>query len=386
VRTRAESAGRSAAIAVLVLLIAVLAYQTWLRFSEALDFNIYLVAARAFWKGENPYAIGTAAPFIYPLFLCFVLWPLLHIPLGLAAVVWFVLSLLALATAAGLTLRISGPINVNRAVVAAAIVFVLLAEVLQNNFRNGQVNFLVLAATLGFAWCWSRGRRTLASGWLAVAIAVKVTPAIFLIFLARRRDWRTLLTTIAMTMVLTMALPAAVAGPRIFDDYREYAREFVGDRVTSASGIIIERRPFSVVGALHRFTDISWPFDAVMVGLGVLLISALVIDRGQWTTGQGTTALVCFYLVTMLLATPMSEVHHLAFVRPGLLWLTYRALGGELSRGRMAALAFAIAALMLRRHFHIAGFIGVASAWVLLAVEVRSAPAGPGVISSNSQL
>ena len=371
-RTRAESAGRSAAIAVLVLLIAVLAYQTWLRFSEALDLNIYLVAARAFWEGENPYAIGTAAPFIYPLFLCFVLWPLIHIPLELAAVAWFVLSLLALATAAGLTLKISGSINVNRAVIAAAIVFVLLAEVLQNNFRNGQVNFIVLAATIAFAWCWTRGRRTLASGWLAVAIAVKVTPAIFLIFLARRRDWRTLVTTIAMTMVLTMALPAVVAGPRIVNDYREYAREFVGDRVTSASGIIVERRPFSVAGALHRFTAISWPFDAVMLGLGVLLITGLVIDRGRPATGQATTALVCFYLVAMLLATPMSEVHHLAFVLPGLLWLTYRALGGELSRGHLAALAFVVAALMLRRHFHIAGFIGVASAWALLAVEVRS--------------
>jgi alpha-1,2-mannosyltransferase len=368
---RATSAGRTAAIAILVLLVAVLAYQTWLRFSSAIDLNTYLVATRAFWQGENPYATPTATPFIYPLFLCVLLWPLAQIPLALAGVVWFVLSLSALGAAVRTVLRISGPPDAARAVVATAIVCVLLAEVLQNNFRNGQINFLVLACTLAFAWYWSRGRRGLASCWLAAGIAIKVTPGIFLLWLARRRDWRTLGAVTAVTLVLTTALPAVIVGPRIVDDTHEYARTFVSDRVTSASGVIVERRPFSVVGALHRFTDVAWPYDAIMLGVGVLLITGLLADRGAPASDPRTVPLFCLYLVATLLATPMSEVHHLAFVIPGLVWLTYRALAGELSRAGLAGLAFVIAALMLRRHAHAAGFIGVVGLWALLAAEAQ---------------
>ena len=53
---------------------------------------------------------------------------------------------------------------------AIAIVCVLLTEVLQNKLRNAQINFLVLACTLAFAWYWSRGRTWPAAGWLAVRL------------------------------------------------------------------------------------------------------------------------------------------------------------------------------------------------------------------------
>ena len=173
----------------------------------------------------------------------------------------------------------------------------------------------------------------------------------------------------ALALGLTIALPAVVAGPRVVEDFRGYMQTFVGDRVTSASGVIVERRPFSVSGALHRFTDVSWPFDAVVLGLGVLLLTAFLFDRGRPAAGQGAAVLVGLYLVAALLATPMSEVHHLAFVLPGLVWLMYRALAGELSRARLATLAFIIAALMLRRSFHGAAFVGVVGLWLLLAAE-----------------
>ena len=360
------------AISVLILLIAVLAYQSWWRFNPGLDLNIYLEAARAFWNGANPYAIAMPAAFIYPPFVCVLLWPLAQLPLEVAAVIWFVLSLIALGAALGMILRISGPVDVSRAVVACAIVCVLLTEVLQNNLRNAQINFLVLACTLTFAWYWSRGRKGLASGWLAVAIAIKITPGIFLIWLARRRDWRTLVATTAIALGLTIALPAVVAGPLIVDDFRGYVQTFIGDRVTVGPDAMVERRPFSVVGALHRFTDVSWPFDAVVLGLGVLLVTGLLFDRGSPVAGQETAALVSLYLVTALLATPMSEVHHLALILPGIVWLMYRALAGEVSRGRVAVLAFVLAALMLRRSFHAAAIVGVASAWILLAAECRT--------------
>ena len=351
------------------MLIAVLAYQAWWRFSYNLDLHIYMEATRVFWSGENPYAAALPAPFIYPPFVCFILWPLAQLPFGAAAVIWFGLSVIGLGAALGLILRISGPIDTTRAVVAAAIVCVLLTEILQNNLRNAQINFLVLACTAAFAWYWSRGRKGLASVWLAVAIAAKITPGIFLLWLARRRDWRTLGATMAIVLALTIALPAVVAGPRIVDDVRGYVDTFIGARAAGGTEMTIEHRPFSIVGAMHRFTGVAWPFDAVMLGLGVLLVTGLVFDRGSPAGSKETAGLVSLYLVAALLATPMSEVHHLAFILPGIVWLTYRALGGEMTGGRIAVLAVVIAALMLRRSFTAAAIVGVFGAWILLALE-----------------
>jgi len=358
------------AVALAALPIAVLAYQSWLRFGPAIDFAVYRDATAAFWHGANPYAADTPAPFIYPLFLCVVLWPLTQVPLGVAGVIWFVASGLALGLALAVTLRLDGPVRVVRAVTAAAIVCILQAAILQGNFRNGQINFLVLGCTLAFAWCWSRQRRWLASFWLAVAIALKITPGIFLIMLARRRDWRAIAAAMGVAVVLMIGVPLVAAGPRIFDDYGGYASAFLAERAGSGADPIVERRPFSVAGALHRFTDISWPFDSVMLGLAMLAITALLVDRRPLAGDRRITGSVCLYLVTALLATPMSEVHHLAFVLPALVWLTYRTLGGEMSREQIAALICIFAALMARRVFHVAVFAGVVGLWALLAIAL----------------
>ena len=370
----ARSGSLVAALAALFLLVAVLAYQSWWRFSSNLDLNIYLEATRAFWSGANPYTAPLPAPFIYPPFVCFILWPLAQLPLEWAAVIWFVLSVIALGTALGLILRISGPIDMTRAVVACAIVCVLLTEILQNNLRNAQINFLVLSCTAAFAWFWLRGRKGVAAVWLAVAIAVKITPGIFLLWLARRRDWRTLGVTTAIVLALTIAVPAVAAGPRIVDDVRGYAETFIGARAAGGADMTVEHRPFSIVGAMHRFTGVAWPFDAVILGLGVLLVTGLVFDRGAPTAGTDAAGVVCLYLVAALLATPLSEVHHLAFILPGIVWLTYRALAGEMTRSRIAVLAFVVAALILRRSFTAAAIVAVSSTWILLALESARRP------------
>jgi alpha-1,2-mannosyltransferase len=379
---RASSRTVTAAISALVLLTAVLAYQSWWRFNPGLDLNIYLEATRAFWNGQNPYTIATPAPFVYPLFVCLMLWPLAQLPLEMAAVIWFAVSLACLGAALALLLGLSGRMNPGRALVACAIVCVLLTEILQNNLRNAQINFLVLACTAAFAWYWSRGLRGLASCCLAVAIAIKITPAVFLLWLARRRDWRTLVLTAAIAGGLTLVAPAVVAGPRALDDMRGYVETFIGG-VQPGYGTTSERRPFSVVGALHRFTNLSWPFDTVVLGLSVLLVTVLVFDRGS-PGGEATAPLVSLYLVAVLLVTPLSEVHHLAFILPGVVWLTYRALSGELSRPRLAVLAFVIGALLLRRSFHAAAIAAVSSAWFLLAAECSSPRRARGSLPADT--
>ncbi len=51
---------------------------------EGYDFTSYLLASRAFWHGLNPYLVSTDFPFIYPLPVCVLVYPLTLIPYNTA--------------------------------------------------------------------------------------------------------------------------------------------------------------------------------------------------------------------------------------------------------------------------------------------------------------
>ena len=213
---------RWAVIAVIVLaaLVAVIGWQTWQKASRPTDFAMYLEASRAHWSGGDPYAVGEGAPFIYPLFLCVIMWPFWHLPLAANVATWFVLSVAAAASAIAIFAKLHEHLGTHRLLVAIAIVSVFLADVVQSNLRNGQVNFVVLFACAAFAWYWVRNRGWVSSAWLGAAIALKITPALFLVFLAVNRQWRRLGEAVAFAAVFSHGLPWLVAGSRAWSDTR----------------------------------------------------------------------------------------------------------------------------------------------------------------------
>ena len=164
--TEAKSRGNhgrlwvSIALVVLAAVFAVFAAQTVGKASRAggNDFTSYLLASRALWQGENPYTTATAFPFIYPLFLCVVLAPFTWLPYPVSAALWYVLSAGALIGTLTLTVHLHGPRGRPDALIATlAIVALCSAGTVQNNLLNGQINFLVLAICLLFAWCYLEG-------------------------------------------------------------------------------------------------------------------------------------------------------------------------------------------------------------------------------------
>src|SRR5258705_8191524 len=86
------------------------------------------------------------------------------------------------------------------ALVAPAVIYL---EPIRSNFDFGQINVVLM--TLVIADCvprrtpWPRGMM------LGVAIALKLTPAVFLLYFLLRRDTRTLLVTATSAVVATLA-------------------------------------------------------------------------------------------------------------------------------------------------------------------------------------
>ena len=137
------------------------------------------------------------------------------------------------------------PAWLRRAWLAAALVApaVVYLEPIRANFEFGQINVVLM--TLVIADCvprrtpWPRGML------LGLAIALKLTPAVFLLYFLLRRDTRALLTTAASVAVATLAGFALA-----WRDSIEYWTETV--RNTDRIGAATLNTNQNIAGALAR--------------------------------------------------------------------------------------------------------------------------------------
>ena len=126
------------------------------------------------------------------------------------------------------------------AIVAPAVIYL---EPIRSNFDFGQINVVLM--TLVIADCvprrtpWPRGML------LGVAIALKLTPAVFLLYFLLRRDTRALLVTAASAVVATLAGFAFA-----WRDSSEYWTETV--RNTDRIGTATLNTNQNIAGALAR--------------------------------------------------------------------------------------------------------------------------------------
>jgi len=344
------------------LLAAIFAAQAWTRAMRASgnDLTTYLAAARAFWDGLNPYLVNAPFPFIYPLFLCVAIWPFALLPYGVAVGAWYLLAVLALASATAPLRTLARAVPDSRQwLVATAIVALAFADVLQNNLVNGQVNPVVLALCVAFAWLHARGRRLAAGAALGAAIAIKITPAILLLYLVKRQDWRTVAWTVGAMLACGVVLPYLVAGPSIWNEYYHYAQTFLTDRLVDSAEIVSHRRAFGLVEVVRQLTGSALAAD-IWIAAAVVAVALWFVDRVDRAHA------FALYLAASLLISPMSEVHHLIYLWPALVLLTGEALDGRLTaRSTIGLMAVLIAALAIR-HVPFAAFVAVAGTCLLI--------------------
>ncbi|HET6400260.1 MAG TPA: glycosyltransferase family 87 protein [Candidatus Kapabacteria bacterium] len=277
---------------------------------QGYDFTSYLLATKAFWHGENPYLTLTSFPFIYPLVVCVLLYPIAMLPYAASIVLWFALSVAALAYTFYLLLG-KQPLVLLNGVLSS----LLLIGVLQNNLLNGQINLIVLALTAGFFAGLRRGATTRATMLLTLAIAIKLTPAIFIVYLLVRRAWGALALTLVFLAAL-FAVPILVSGGIAWNWYAWYATHFLFSQ-TSNPGF-----------DAHWFSLTAWAAsiastpEARLIGMAVIV--ALVVTVVVWfqmrfrdvKSQPVSPAVFALYLLASLLLSPISEPHHLAFAIP----------------------------------------------------------------------
>jgi alpha-1,2-mannosyltransferase len=172
------------------------------------------------WEFGRRFAMGT---FIYENGLNYVyppLWALVHAPLtvvtpGLAKAIVFPLAPLSIAVLLWVLNRLVRdqlPCDSGCRFWSAVLAVVLASRFLARDLQEvGANTFLVAVSWLGL-YCWRERRENWGGVLLGLAAALKCTPLLFVAWFVLKRQWRMMMTTMAATVLFTMA-PMLVMGP-----------------------------------------------------------------------------------------------------------------------------------------------------------------------------
>lgn len=319
--------------------------------SYHLDTHVYRSGAEAVLAGDNPYTRlfsvqDTALPFTYPPLAAVLFIPLTWVSVELGGFLMTVVSLAALVLVLVVTLR-----SLNLPVVLALWLLPLAAlfEPVRDTISFGQINLLLMAAvvvdTLG-------PKHRLTGALSGLAAAVKLTPAVFVVFFLIRRDYRSAATMAGSALAATAA--AALAAP---ETSLHYLRTTLVD--TERIGAQSYSKNQSLTGALSRI------FDAQTVDtLWLLLVPAVIVLAlvAAWRVRRHQAGLLSVVSLISLLCSPVSWSHHWV-------WLVVIALvflaAARTSRGAWGMLGVVVVAAVLPPHALLPHDDGREATWTL---------------------
>jgi hypothetical protein len=285
------------------------------------DFTSYLLSAKALLDGEDPYKTDTPYPYIYPPFLAFVLIPLTAIPYWLAQLIWFGVGAACLLVSCAMLVQMaSSEVKTTlgwHLAMPSLVLLLVLIQPIQSNQLNGQVNSVVLLCCVMFLSFFIRNRDVPAAAYLAAAIAIKLLPAVLLVFVCVRRRYRLLAWTIAFAAFYGL-LPGIVAGQSLFTFYESYAQSFLVptmmDQAKNSETMFSSF--YGVIG--YCFPAAKSSLWAKIVGMAAALASMIAVDATSRNSPQLRRDVwsFCACLLGYLFMSPMAQLHHLIYAVP----------------------------------------------------------------------
>lgn len=320
-------------IAGALALLVVVALTFWLPYTwpYRIDIDVYRLGGQAFLDGANLYGqlpdteVGANLPFTYPpiaaaLFSLFALMPLVA-----ASTVVSLASLLAMGWVLALVLRDVTRRSLSDSIWLALPFLALVSWLgpMRENLEFGQINVLLMALVLtdvlvgqGKPW----------RGWLTgLAVAIKLTPAVFLVYFLLRRDWRSLFMTIVSFAVYT-AIGFALRPA----DSVEYWTTALRD--TGRIGNAGFPSNLSINGFVHRLgfegtaASVVWFAVSALVGLAIMWVAWRLLEGGQRAAAALVVGLIALF------CSPVSWGHHWVWALPLLVVLAVWAAQGVAPR------------------------------------------------------
>jgi alpha-1,2-mannosyltransferase len=286
------------------------------------DLGIYVEALDWWFAGHDLYTFGRldltqgSLGFTYPPFGALVLAPFALLPWGVTT---WLYSALAAAAFVVTTFWLVAPVARRHGwpvwfSVAAALVIVSALEPIRETVTFGQINPLLIVLILAdLLFLVPRDSRW-AGALIGIGAAIKLTPAIFVVYLLISGRRRAALVSIASAATVTL-LAVAVAPRASWAFWTEvlWRGEGIGQSNYTPNQ--------SIMGLLSR---LSWP-DPPSTLLWAILV-AVVVGYGLWRARRAALAgdeLVGLTLTGLVgsLASPVTWAHHLYWFVPALVVL-----------------------------------------------------------------
>jgi alpha-1,2-mannosyltransferase len=309
--------------------VAVACYAAWLavkafgRPYDFFDMKIYHGAMDWWTQGGELYeyiAPRTTLGFTYPPFAALTMLPMaafstidaawLNVVFGLATLVFVCAALLRpLAT------RLRWP---SWWVVALAVPMLAAIEPVRESLGFGQVNLLLFGLIIADLVALRRGWRWAGIG-IGLATAIKLTPALFIIYLLVSKQWRTALTAAGTALGVTVFTHFVVP---------EESATYWGDVIwqTERVGVADMTPNQSLAGLLARLHDTAHAPGLLWISFTLVLL-AIGLSRARASHADGDE-LTAFTLVglTSNVVSPISWSHHLVWVIPAMIALLDQAI------------------------------------------------------------
>ncbi|WFF09198.1 glycosyltransferase family 87 protein [Micromonospora sp. WMMD1076] len=280
---------------------------------------------------------GTQYGFTYPPFAALVMLPMAYLPWSAAIVVSVTATVLASAV---VVWRLLDPVARRSGwtrwfALAVALCLAAAYEPMRETVNFGQVNMLLLfLVAVDLLWLLPARSRWAGVG-IGLATAIKLTPGIFLVYLLVTGRWRAALTTVGTAAVATL-----VAAGLFPDASREFWTEALWntDRVGELAFVSNQ----SLRGVVARLdpqhpSTIAWLVLVLLTLVVWVWRSRAAVAAGDEATGLALTGAV------MCLVSPVTWVHHLVWLLPGLILLVDNGMAAPArSRRRRLLLAAAL--------------------------------------------
>lgn len=307
-----------------------------------IDLEVYRVGGQTWLAGFDLYSRqfpaplpGPALPFIYPPFAAILFSMLVFVPWSVAVACFLLASLAALYLSCVVVaqwLEQRRPV----ALLGAATIATILVwmEPVRQTLGFGQINLLLMLLVVADClvrnpW-WPRG--TL----IGIAAAIKLTPALFLLFFIARRQWRPVI--VATASFLGAGLLALVLAPADSVQYWLHTMFDLNNRV----GVAYYTNQ-SLRGMLHRFGLDPGVESVLWFGLSLIVVGcAWFVAARLRARGEDVLALLVIASAG-LLASPLSWSHHWVWIAPALVALSYAWL--RLRKTYLVVLIAALAAI-----------------------------------------
>ncbi|HEY0358840.1 MAG TPA: glycosyltransferase 87 family protein [Mycobacteriales bacterium] len=295
------------------------------------DLVIYRGAVRWWLDGNELYAFvqpnSGGYGFTYPPFAALCMVPMAFLPLDAAAAVT------SAATAATITLTtwwLLAPVAERHGwprwfAVALAVPIVSGLEPIRETMGFGQVNLFLVALVLADVVALRRGAPWAGVG-IGLAMAVKLTPGLFVVYLLATRRWRAAGVAVGTFAAATL-LAAMVDSGMSWQFWTQTLWQ------TSRVGRLDYVSNQSLLGVLARLADPGPPDRLLWLTL-CLAVFALLLWRAvrAYRAGDDLVGFTLTGLATCLLS-PISWTHHLFWVVPATVVLVDVAAGRGLHRG-----------------------------------------------------